>query len=100
MFGIGMIILVAGAGIELGCAVGLFWAAMKVREYTRVQEREDERIQREWAALADRYEELAQHAEDLSKSATVLEDRERLQAMSRGYAEIYGGSKPDPNKVN
>lgn len=97
MFGIGMIAI---GVVEIAGIAVIVWAAVKVHEYTRVQEREDERIQREWAAVADRYEELAQHAENLSKSATEMEARERLQAMSRGYAEIYSGRKPDPDKVN
>jgi hypothetical protein len=50
--------------------------------------------------VADKYEELAKHAEELAKGAAELEERERNRVMSKGYAEIYGGSKPDPGEVN
>ncbi len=88
------------AVVEIGCAVGLFLISRKMLAMLRAQEKEDVRIQKEWAAVADKYEELAKHAEELAKGATELEERERLQAMSRGYAMIYGGEKPDPDKVN
>ena len=97
MFELGMIIVVA---VELGCAGGLFYAFLKLREYTCFQAKEDARIQKEWGAVADKYEELAKYAEELAKVATRVEERDRLQVMSKGYAEIYGGSKPDPDKVN
>jgi hypothetical protein len=80
---------------------------LKLRGWARIQEKESARIQREWLAvadkyeeLADKYEELAKHAEELAKGATELEERERNRVMAKGYAEIYGGSKPDPDKVN
>ncbi len=98
MFGSAMISVVAV--VELGCAVGLFWISRRLLAMARAGEAEDAKIQKEWRAVADKYEELAKVAETLAKSATALEDRERLQAMSRGYAEIYGGQKPDPDKVN
>jgi hypothetical protein len=88
------------AGIELGCAVGILWAAWKLRTWALIQEKEDARIQKEWGAVADKYEELAKHAEELAKGATELEERERRRVMSKGYAEIYDGSKPDPGEVN
>jgi threonine/homoserine/homoserine lactone efflux protein len=93
MFGLEMII----AAVEVAGMAVLIWAALKIRDYTRAQEKEDERIQKEWANLADRYEELAKHAEALSGAATAMEARERLRAMSVGYAEI---GPIDPSKVN
>jgi hypothetical protein len=93
-----MIVLVGGTEIVVACA--LLWAALKLRGWARIQEKESARIQREWLAVADKYEELAKHAEELAKGATELEERERNRVMAKGYAEIYGGSKPDPDKVN
>ncbi len=98
MFGLGMIIAIAV--VEIGCAVGLFWISRRLLAMARAGEAEEAKIQKEWVALAERYEELAQHAEDLAKSATAMEDQERLGVLSRGYAEIYGRQKPDPDKVN
>jgi len=99
MFGLEMI-GAAAVVVEIGIAVALFWISRRLHAWARLQEKEPARIQKEWTAVADKYEELARHAEDLAGAATVLEDRERLQSMSRGYAVIYGGEKPDPDKVN
>jgi len=95
---LGMISMIAV--VELGCAGSLLYAFLKLRAWARIQEKESARIQKEWLAVADKYEELAKHAEELAKGATDLEERERNRVMTRGYAEIYGGSKPDPDKVN
>jgi len=96
---LGMFTLAAGVELVAGC--GLFYAALQLRAWGRTQEKEDARIQKEWNAVADKYEELAKHAEALAKGATELEERERNRVTSKGYAEIYGtNAKPDPDKVN